>query len=119
MATMTINLQTDLSHLHEATPEILEALTKIGPQNIGEVKFVVGRSMQGCYLRLDFLPFPVPLPVVDSSPRPKKYEEIGVSCCGDFPNLDFGALITSGIIYEVNGNKCDTSIQTGKPHVSK
>ncbi|KAK5973357.1 hypothetical protein GCK32_019253 [Trichostrongylus colubriformis] len=111
MATATINLQSDLSQLHEITPQILRTLSKIGPQNISEVKFTVGKSTQGCYLRLDFLPFPesaVEMPMVT------KYADVGVTCCGDFP-APSGNLTTHGIDYDGNENKCDISIQTGQP----
>ncbi|KAK6049023.1 hypothetical protein COOONC_13472 [Cooperia oncophora] len=114
MASTTVNLQSDLSHLHEVTPQILKTLGKIGPQNISEIKFAVGRSVQGCYLRLDFLP----VPVISVEMPPIRYAEIGVSCCGDFRNSD-DTLTTSSIHYEENGSKCDISIQTGRPYVPK
>ncbi|KAK6013413.1 hypothetical protein OSTOST_21272 [Ostertagia ostertagi] len=97
----------------QVTPHILRTLSKIGPQNISEIKFAVGRSKQGCYLRLDFLP----APAVNVEALPRKYVETGVSCCGDFPFDD--NLTTCGLFYEGNETKCDVSIQTGRPQLSK
>ncbi|WKY10079.1 hypothetical protein Q1695_002433 [Nippostrongylus brasiliensis] len=62
----TINLRAEPSDLSEVTPNILQALQKVGPQNISEMKFTIGKSSQGVYLRFDFLPHQIEEPSAES-----------------------------------------------------
>ncbi|KAK6756953.1 hypothetical protein RB195_015026 [Necator americanus] len=93
--------------------KLVEKLEEIGPQNVAEVVFTVGRSTQGLYLRIEFLQ---PNSQISDSSKVEttKTREIGVSCVGEYAEVDL-IPITLEISFKAQGDKCDASVQTGTP----
>ncbi|KAK6756952.1 hypothetical protein RB195_015026 [Necator americanus] len=106
-------LRSGLQHLENIEKKLVEKLEEIGPQNVAEVVFTVGRSTQGLYLRIEFLQ---PNSQISDSSKVEttKTREIGVSCVGEYAEVDL-IPITLEISFKAQGDKCDASVQTGTP----
>ncbi|EYC03690.1 hypothetical protein Y032_0092g2566 [Ancylostoma ceylanicum] len=91
---------------------LLNKLMELGPRNVSEVAFAVGRCSQGSYPRIDFRQ---PPRLSDEAKLARSVsQEIGVSCSGDFISADANPIILE-VRFKANGDKCDVCIQTGAP----
>ncbi|CAJ0589900.1 unnamed protein product [Cylicocyclus nassatus] len=131
-----ILLRSDLEHLEDVEQNLLKRLSEIGARDISEIAFAVGRSSEGLYLRIDFMPYVdkiseqvskkssedkavaatnVAAKHAPMAPTEKTLSnDVGVSCCGDFAGVD-DVPITLEIHFKTYGSKGDVCIQTGTP----